>query len=125
MDIDWVKTNHLLIMMICGGGYHILNGMMNGISNICQQYVKLNIVRSVERNYSMLVKDFVKQHNGETFYFIPNILSNQTFSEPQHHYGHEISNIGSIHSEILNSNVCKSWKEDKKLIIIWEKEKKN
>lgn len=70
------------------------------------------------------VRQFMMEHKEENlpFYLTPNILSNQTFSEPRHHFGHEVFNIGSVNEEIIDKAVVKSWHEDDKIIIIWKKE---
>lgn len=71
----------------------------------------------------MTIKEFISCNKGnKKFYLIPNIVSNQTFSEPFWKSGFEVSSLNSVPNEIVDKNVIKHWKEDEYLVIIWKNE---
>lgn len=72
----------------------------------------------------MTVKEFMTKYKNEckSFYLIPNVVSNQTFREPNWKYGFDIMIIGNLPIEVRDKKVLKHFKEDDKIIIIWKNE---
>lgn len=70
----------------------------------------------------MTVKEFMQKHKHEnkSFYLIPRLLKNQTFSEPYYLFGHSVSNIGSVNENIINKEVTKHWRDSDEYVIIWK-----